>query len=50
MQNDTNDLSAFLSIAVVAAEPLVRGLRKLPEDIEWSYSGLCQPYALQGER
>nr|XP_046235676.1 receptor-type tyrosine-protein phosphatase zeta-like isoform X4 [Scatophagus argus] len=24
---------------VVAAEPLVRGLRKLPEDIDWSYSG-----------
>ncbi|XP_076010436.1 receptor-type tyrosine-protein phosphatase zeta [Genypterus blacodes] len=24
---------------LVAAEPLVRGLRKLPEDIDWSYSG-----------
>ncbi|XP_026218917.1 receptor-type tyrosine-protein phosphatase zeta isoform X2 [Anabas testudineus] len=24
---------------MVAAEPLVRGLRKLPEDINWSYSG-----------
>ncbi|KAK1906662.1 Receptor-type tyrosine-protein phosphatase zeta [Dissostichus eleginoides] len=24
---------------VVTAEPLVRGLRKLPEDIDWSYSG-----------
>ncbi|XP_008295894.1 receptor-type tyrosine-protein phosphatase zeta [Stegastes partitus] len=24
---------------VVAAEPLVQGLRKLPEDIDWSYSG-----------
>lgn len=41
MQNETNDLSLILSDVVVAAEPLVRGLRKLPEDMEWSYSGLC---------
>ncbi|CAJ1054259.1 receptor-type tyrosine-protein phosphatase zeta isoform X1 [Xyrichtys novacula] len=26
-------------LTVVAAEPLVRGLRKIPEDIDWSYSG-----------
>lgn len=31
-----------LSPVVVAAEPLVRGLRKLPEDIDWSYSGLYE--------
>ncbi|XP_054481064.1 receptor-type tyrosine-protein phosphatase zeta [Anoplopoma fimbria] len=40
--------SCFLLIVplstVLAAEPLVRGLRKLPEDIDWSYSGaLSQP-------
>ncbi|KAL6117041.1 ptprz1 [Pungitius sinensis] len=29
----------IFSQIVVAAEPLVRGLRKLPEDIDWSYSG-----------
>ncbi|XP_027130294.1 receptor-type tyrosine-protein phosphatase zeta isoform X2 [Larimichthys crocea] len=29
----------LFSQIVVAAEPLVRGLRKLPEDIDWSYSG-----------
>nr|XP_046235674.1 receptor-type tyrosine-protein phosphatase zeta-like isoform X2 [Scatophagus argus] len=29
----------LFSQLVVAAEPLVRGLRKLPEDIDWSYSG-----------
>ncbi|XP_040009012.1 receptor-type tyrosine-protein phosphatase zeta [Xiphias gladius] len=29
----------LVAIFVVAAEPLVRGLRKLPEDIDWSYSG-----------
>ncbi|XP_039647003.1 receptor-type tyrosine-protein phosphatase zeta isoform X1 [Perca fluviatilis] len=27
------------SLEIVAAEPLVRGLRKLPEDVDWSYSG-----------
>ncbi|KAM3587438.1 uncharacterized protein V6R79_005640 [Siganus canaliculatus] len=29
----------LFSQIVVAAEPLVRGLKKLPEDIDWSYSG-----------
>ncbi|GAA6227757.1 receptor-type tyrosine-protein phosphatase zeta-like isoform X3 [Lates japonicus] len=29
----------LLSQIVVAAEPLVRGLKNLPEDIDWSYSG-----------
>ncbi|XP_069556230.1 receptor-type tyrosine-protein phosphatase zeta isoform X1 [Brachyistius frenatus] len=29
----------LFSQIVVAAEPLVQGLRKLPEDIDWSYSG-----------
>ncbi|XP_074481452.1 receptor-type tyrosine-protein phosphatase zeta isoform X3 [Sebastes fasciatus] len=29
----------LFSQIVVAAEPLVRGLRKLPEDIGWSYTG-----------
>ncbi|XP_029969932.1 receptor-type tyrosine-protein phosphatase zeta [Salarias fasciatus] len=29
----------LLTHIVVAAEPLVQGLRKLPEDIDWSYSG-----------
>ncbi|KAK5876704.1 hypothetical protein CesoFtcFv8_026034 [Champsocephalus esox] len=29
----------LLSIIVVTAEPLVRGPRKLPEHIDWSYSG-----------
>ncbi|XP_070847974.1 receptor-type tyrosine-protein phosphatase zeta isoform X1 [Chaetodon trifascialis] len=29
----------LFSQIVVAAEPLVRGLRKLPDDIDWSYSG-----------
>ncbi|KAM8910058.1 receptor-type tyrosine-protein phosphatase zeta isoform 2-T2 [Spinachia spinachia] len=29
----------IFSQIVVAAEPLVRGLRKLPEDVDWSYSG-----------
>ncbi|CAK6959906.1 receptor-type tyrosine-protein phosphatase zeta [Scomber scombrus] len=29
----------LFSQIVAAAEPLVRGLRKLPEDIDWSYSG-----------
>ncbi|XP_034529071.1 receptor-type tyrosine-protein phosphatase zeta isoform X2 [Notolabrus celidotus] len=29
----------LFSHIVSAAEPLVRGLRKLPEDIDWSYSG-----------
>lgn len=35
----------FLSFsdAVAAAEPVAQGLRKLPEAIEWSYSG---PYEL----
>lgn len=37
---DANDISATLSVVVVAADPLVRGLKKLPEDIEWSYSGM----------
>lgn len=46
MQNDTNDLSLILSDVVVAAEPLVRGLRKLPEDMDWSYSGLYEPFAV----
>lgn len=41
MRNDHNNLFLVLSAVVVAAEPLVRGLRKLPEDIDWSYSGLC---------
>lgn len=44
MQSDTNSLSLFLSAVVVAAEPLVRGLRKLPEDIDWSYSGQYEPF------
>ncbi|XP_029318303.1 receptor-type tyrosine-protein phosphatase zeta-like isoform X2 [Cottoperca gobio] len=38
-----SDISFFqlllLSQIVVCAEPLVRGLRKLPEDVDWSYSG-----------
>ncbi|XP_041636611.1 receptor-type tyrosine-protein phosphatase zeta isoform X2 [Cheilinus undulatus] len=29
----------LFSQIVVAAEPLARGLKKLPEDIDWSYSG-----------
>ncbi|XP_071357910.1 receptor-type tyrosine-protein phosphatase zeta isoform X3 [Trachinotus anak] len=29
----------LFSQIVVAAEPLVRGLKKLPEDVDWSYSG-----------
>ncbi|XP_051806723.1 receptor-type tyrosine-protein phosphatase zeta isoform X2 [Acanthochromis polyacanthus] len=29
----------LFSQIVVAADPLVQGLRKLPEDIDWSYSG-----------
>ncbi|KAK2858772.1 hypothetical protein Q5P01_003392 [Channa striata] len=29
----------FFSQIVVAAEPLIQGLRKLPEEIDWSYSG-----------
>ncbi|XP_028276253.1 receptor-type tyrosine-protein phosphatase zeta [Parambassis ranga] len=29
----------LFSQIVVAAEPLVHGLRKLPEDMDWSYSG-----------
>ncbi|XP_068573087.1 receptor-type tyrosine-protein phosphatase zeta isoform X2 [Cebidichthys violaceus] len=29
----------LFSQIVAAAEPLVRGLRKLPDDIDWSYSG-----------
>ncbi|XP_029351570.1 receptor-type tyrosine-protein phosphatase zeta-like [Echeneis naucrates] len=29
----------LLSQIVVAGEPLVRGLKKLPEDVDWSYSG-----------
>ncbi|XP_056224047.1 receptor-type tyrosine-protein phosphatase zeta isoform X1 [Seriola aureovittata] len=29
----------LFSQIVVAAEPLLRGLKKLPEDIDWSYSG-----------
>lgn len=45
MQNDTNNLSVILCAAVVGAEPLVRGLRKLPEDIDWSYSGMYEPFA-----
>lgn len=36
-----NELSVILSL-VVAGETLVRGLKKLPEDIEWSYSGLYE--------
>lgn len=43
-QNDTNQLSVLLSGAVVAAEPKVQGLRKLPEDIEWSYTGLYEMF------
>lgn len=31
----------LLYVVAVAVEPLVRGLRKLPEDIDWSYSGMC---------
>uniref|UniRef100_A0A8P4FYE8 protein-tyrosine-phosphatase n=1 Tax=Dicentrarchus labrax TaxID=13489 RepID=A0A8P4FYE8_DICLA len=33
------DIDCVAYTKVVAAEPLVRGLRKLPEDIDWSYSG-----------
>ncbi|KAM9845837.1 receptor-type tyrosine-protein phosphatase zeta [Aulostomus maculatus] len=32
--------TAFIFVEVVAVEPLVRGLRKLPEEIDWSYSGV----------
>lgn len=39
-------LMTFLSFSdsVAAAEPAAQGLRKLPEAIEWSYSG---PYQLK---
>lgn len=50
VQNNTNDLYLILCGVVVAAEPLVRGLRKLPEDIDWSYSGLYELFPVQGER
>lgn len=46
MRNDTNNLPLVLSTVVVAADQLVRGLRKLPEDIDWSYSGLYEPFAV----
>ncbi|XP_068163282.1 receptor-type tyrosine-protein phosphatase zeta isoform X2 [Antennarius striatus] len=35
----TSQLLIF-GLIVVGAEPLVRGLRKLPEDVDWSYSGM----------
>ncbi|XP_056280438.1 receptor-type tyrosine-protein phosphatase zeta isoform X2 [Pseudoliparis swirei] len=35
----------LFSQIVVAAEPLVRGLRKLPEDIDWSYSGALNQHS-----
>ncbi|XP_065807104.1 receptor-type tyrosine-protein phosphatase zeta isoform X3 [Labrus bergylta] len=38
----------LFSQIVVAAEPLVRGLRKLPEDIDWSYSGRYEHFAFKG--
>lgn len=46
VQNGTNQLSVLLSGAVVAAEPKVQGLRKLPEDIEWSYTGLYEMFTV----
>lgn len=42
--NGTDQLSVLLSGAVVAAEPKVQALRKLPEDIEWSYTGLYEAF------
>lgn len=33
--------SSLFSLVVVAAEPLVQGLRRLPDEITWSYSGWC---------
>ncbi|KAM9334608.1 receptor-type tyrosine-protein phosphatase zeta [Symphorus nematophorus] len=33
------DVLPLSVVEVAAAEPLVRGLKKLPEDIDWSYSG-----------
>uniref|UniRef100_A0A3Q1BKE4 protein-tyrosine-phosphatase n=1 Tax=Amphiprion ocellaris TaxID=80972 RepID=A0A3Q1BKE4_AMPOC len=35
----------LFSQIVVAAEPLVQGLRKLPEDIDWSYSGALSQHS-----
>ncbi|XP_028426083.1 receptor-type tyrosine-protein phosphatase zeta isoform X2 [Perca flavescens] len=35
----------LFSQIVVAAEPLVRGLRKLPEDVDWSYSGALNQHS-----
>ena len=42
IQNNTDNMCVSLSPVVVAVEPLVRGLKKLPEDIDWSYSGLYE--------
>lgn len=44
MWNGTDQLSVLLSGAVVAAEPKVQALRKLPEDMEWSYTGLYEAF------
>lgn len=35
-------LSFSDAVAAAVAKPAVQGLRKLPEAIEWSYSGLYQ--------
>lgn len=37
---------SFSLLVVAAAEPLVRGLRKLPEDIDWSYSGVYETFVV----
>lgn len=42
-------LSVCLPGAVAAAEPKVQALRKLPEDIEWSYTGVYEVLLKKGK-